>query len=204
MSSPTPRGEATREQIAEAAYQLFMEHGFHATSMRQIAQKAGIALGGIYNHYASKDEIFVEVLRTRHPFLTIIPLVRQAQGETIQAWVQDVARRMIQGMGANPDLLNLMFIEMVEFKGIHYPIIFNMLFPEMLWFANYIRRWEGQVRPLPPFIIIRAFVGLFFSYFMTEMMLGSSMPAELRENALDHFVDIFLHGVLAEQRPGLS
>ena len=55
--NPT-KGETTRLAIEDAAVELFMEHGYHATSMRQIAEHAGLALGGIYNHFASKEELF--------------------------------------------------------------------------------------------------------------------------------------------------
>ena len=50
------KGETTRIAIEDAAVKLFMEHGYHATSMRQIAEHAGLALGGIYNHFSSKEE----------------------------------------------------------------------------------------------------------------------------------------------------
>jgi AcrR family transcriptional regulator len=40
------KGERTRLQIEDAAIELFMEHGYHATSMRQIAEHANLALGG--------------------------------------------------------------------------------------------------------------------------------------------------------------
>lgn len=52
------KGELTRESILEGAYQLFLRQGYHGTSMRQIAEEAGIALGGIYNHFSGKEEIF--------------------------------------------------------------------------------------------------------------------------------------------------
>ena len=53
------KGEVTRLAIEDAALELYMEHGYHATSMRQIADQAGLALGGIYNHFKSKEEIFL-------------------------------------------------------------------------------------------------------------------------------------------------
>ena len=40
------KGEITRQTIEDAAIELFMEQGYHATSMRQIAKRAGISLGG--------------------------------------------------------------------------------------------------------------------------------------------------------------
>ena len=46
-----------RELIMETALELFAENGFHATSISQIAKKAGISKGLIYNYYASKEDL---------------------------------------------------------------------------------------------------------------------------------------------------
>ena len=61
------KGETTRLAIEDAAVNLFMEHGYHATSMRQIAERAGLALGGIYNHFSSKEEIFEGIIVDKQP-----------------------------------------------------------------------------------------------------------------------------------------
>jgi AcrR family transcriptional regulator len=53
----TPRAEGTRRKIYEAAMELFREKGFEATTMRDIAAKAGVALGGAYYYFSSKDAI---------------------------------------------------------------------------------------------------------------------------------------------------
>ena len=53
----TSRAEDTRRKIYEAAMQLFREKGFEETTMRDIAAKAGVALGGTYYYYSSKDSI---------------------------------------------------------------------------------------------------------------------------------------------------
>ncbi|HAV77637.1 MAG TPA: hypothetical protein DCX53_09830 [Anaerolineae bacterium] len=41
------KGKVTRLAIEDAAIELFMEQGYHATSMRQISKRAKLALGGI-------------------------------------------------------------------------------------------------------------------------------------------------------------
>ena len=46
-----------KELILESALELFAENGFHATSISQIAKKAGISKGLIYNYFESKNEI---------------------------------------------------------------------------------------------------------------------------------------------------
>ena len=53
---------ATRERILLEASRLFRQRGYAATALREIAQAAGIKAGSIYYHFASKDEILVEVL----------------------------------------------------------------------------------------------------------------------------------------------
>src|SRR5436305_832267 len=53
----TPRAEDTRRKIYDSALQLFLERGFEPTTMRDIAQKAGVALGGAYYYFASKEAI---------------------------------------------------------------------------------------------------------------------------------------------------
>jgi AcrR family transcriptional regulator len=53
----TPRAEDTRRKIYEAAMELFREKGFELTTMRDIAAKAGVALGGAYYYFSSKDAI---------------------------------------------------------------------------------------------------------------------------------------------------
>lgn len=48
----------------ETALELFAESGFHATSMSQIAKKAGISKGLTYNYFESKNEILEEIIET--------------------------------------------------------------------------------------------------------------------------------------------
>ncbi|HEY1525755.1 MAG TPA: TetR family transcriptional regulator [Candidatus Angelobacter sp.] len=54
---PTPRAEDTRRKIYEAAMEMFREKGFEQTTMRDIAANAGVALGGAYYYFSSKEAI---------------------------------------------------------------------------------------------------------------------------------------------------
>jgi len=56
------KSERTREGILSAAARLFRHEGYYATTMRDIAQEAGIEAGSIYYHFQSKDQILSEVL----------------------------------------------------------------------------------------------------------------------------------------------
>lgn len=51
-----------RKLIMDTALELFAENGFHATSISQIARKAGISKGLTYNYFNSKKEILDEII----------------------------------------------------------------------------------------------------------------------------------------------
>src|SRR5215510_1182832 len=46
-----------KERIASAAASLFLSNGYHNTSVREIAQKAGLSVGSVFNYFTSKEEI---------------------------------------------------------------------------------------------------------------------------------------------------
>ena len=197
MSEETiTKGERTRQVILDAAYRLIIDQGYAATSMRQIAESAGLALGSIYNHFSSKDEVFRAIIEERHPFFQMIPLINSVQGSTVEEFVRTAAHTLVDELGHNPDFLNLMLTDIVEFKGVHVPLVFGKLFPMILPLADRFIQLEGNVRQIPPPVLVRAFLGMFFSYYITDILIGPVMPPEMRENALDHFVDIFLQGIL--------
>src|SRR5437763_5058363 len=60
-----PGRSATKSRILDAAEALFMEHGFEATSLRQITAAANVNLAAVHYHFGSKEELFEAVLRRR-------------------------------------------------------------------------------------------------------------------------------------------
>ena len=67
------RREATRLEIAEAAVTLFMEQGFDATTVDQIAKVAGVSLRTFYRYCDSKDDVLTAVFVTgRNRFVEVI------------------------------------------------------------------------------------------------------------------------------------
>ena len=199
VSAPTKR-ERTRQSIVSAAYGLVVSQGYAATSMRQIADRAGLAVGGIYNHFPSKAEVFLAILHDRHPFFQIVPILQTVPGSTIEEFVRNAARTLVRELGHYPEFLNLMLTEIVEFNAQHVPLLFGRMLPMLLPISERLGQLAGRVRPVPAPILLRAFLGLFFSYYITEALAGKAFPAAMSSGALDHFVEIFLHGVLLQER----
>jgi AcrR family transcriptional regulator len=190
------KGEATRGRIVEVAYRLFIEQGFHATSMRQVAERAGVTVGGIYAHFASKEAIWEAVLMDHHPYHAVMTLLQQAGGDTVSEFLKQTASLMIDGLGEREDVLNLLFIELVEFDGKHLERIYRLVLPDLARLGQVFAQKRGRLRPVPLPILARSFAGLFFSYYITEIIMPDEARALMGEHALDTFVDIYLHGIL--------
>src|SRR4029079_11737574 len=63
--SRAERREQTRDDLIAAADRLFVEGGFHATSLDQIAAAAGFTKGAVYSNFASKEDLFFAVYERR-------------------------------------------------------------------------------------------------------------------------------------------
>jgi len=59
----TPR--ETRQRVIDAASELFAAHGFHGTTARDIAERAGVNLAAAHYHFGSKESLYLEVLRAQ-------------------------------------------------------------------------------------------------------------------------------------------
>jgi AcrR family transcriptional regulator len=187
----------TKSRLIRAAYDLFLKHGYHGTSMRAIADRAGLSVAATYNHFKNKDELFASVLLAHHPYVRILPALAEVKGETVEDFLRQGARRMIQVLGEKPGFLKLMLIEIVEFDSRHIPVLFSEVIPRLLAFAQSVTERKGMLRPFPLPVLVRSFAGLFVSYYISELLIWKSLPKSMQTDCLDDFVDIYLHGVLA-------
>ena len=65
-----------RAKILEAALTCFLENGYHQTGVRDIAKRAGVSLGNLYNHFPGKHDVLVEIAALERadlePFLKML------------------------------------------------------------------------------------------------------------------------------------
>jgi AcrR family transcriptional regulator len=59
---PRSQSQDSRDEILKAAMQLFANHGFHETSMSEVAREARVSKALIFWHFKTKEELFVAVL----------------------------------------------------------------------------------------------------------------------------------------------
>src|SRR5207342_199542 len=59
------RREKTRQDLLNAAETCFITRGFHATSVDEVAERAGYTKGAVYSNFASKEDLFFGVYQRR-------------------------------------------------------------------------------------------------------------------------------------------
>jgi AcrR family transcriptional regulator len=85
------RREDTRQRLYEAAVELIAEQGFSATTVDDIAERAGVAKGTVYYNFPSKTALFEELLRHGVGLLTAdfrAAVADRAPGEAVAALVR--------------------------------------------------------------------------------------------------------------------
>jgi TetR/AcrR family transcriptional regulator of autoinduction and epiphytic fitness len=117
---PKARRNGSQEAIVSAAERLFLERGFGSVSMDDLASAAGVARRTLYNQFASKEEIFREMLlRVAGQLEHAFPPGIETQGD-----VEDVLRlvaRMILALHKHPEYLG--FLRMVVADSRQFPWI---------------------------------------------------------------------------------
>src|SRR3954470_20638542 len=98
---PKVRRNGSREAIIEAAERLFLDRGFGLVSMDELAEVAGVARRTLYNQFASKEEIFREMLlRVSSQLERAFPPGIETQGDAGE--VLRLIARMILKLHENP------------------------------------------------------------------------------------------------------
>ncbi len=193
------KGERTRASIIEAAYTLFVQQGYHGTSMRQIAQTAGLALGGIYNHFDSKEGIFKAVIVAYHPFVTVVPRLEHLEEDSTEQLLRRAARLMVDEMQQQSGLFNLMFIELIELDGRHMPQLVDIVLPSVLRFQQRVAASnQGTLRTQTPINFFRTFVGTIVAFYVMNELLASTAVMQLDSLSIDDMMDTYLHGLIVD------
>ena len=97
----------TREQVLEAAARTFPKHGYHAASVDEIAEEAGLSTGAVYSNFESKAELFL-ALYERYMDKHIEGLEQTvSSGATLQAQIAGAGGQWLESLRRDPDWLLL-------------------------------------------------------------------------------------------------
>lgn len=101
--------EQRRSQLLQVAIGLFAEHGFHATSMDDIAEAAGVTKPVLYQHFPSKRALYRELLDDVDRQLTDTLLDATSHATTGRERVQDGFAAYFRYVAAHRDAFRLLF-----------------------------------------------------------------------------------------------
>jgi AcrR family transcriptional regulator len=81
--SRAERREQTRQELISAAEACFVSRGFHASSVDEVAERAGYTKGAVYSNFASKEDLFFAVYerRVEQVLTEVVPGLRQLGAE---------------------------------------------------------------------------------------------------------------------------
>lgn len=106
----------TRDRILDEAEARFADRGFAATSMRDIAQGAGLTAASLYNHFAGKEALYEAVLQ--RGIRPLVDLMRDlAAREPQPDAVDEVLRQVLEHLARRPHLPRLIHHEVVAGGG---------------------------------------------------------------------------------------
>jgi AcrR family transcriptional regulator len=192
-------GEQRREQIIDAAIDLFSEAGFAGTTTRRLAEAAGISEAALYLHFETKEALYEAIIRRKaHEHGDFAERLREAVQEGPQRAFREVADSMIQIHTGDKAFLRLLL-----FSGLEQHALFRMFFEAQMrecgeTLRSYIEglQRQGIFRPCDPRLAVRAFMGMLVHHLLTqEVFRLRELGVFSRDEVVATFVDLFLHGL---------
>ncbi|HEY3833170.1 MAG TPA: TetR/AcrR family transcriptional regulator [Acidimicrobiia bacterium] len=104
--APLRETRNTRAEILAVASELFIDKGYDATSLREIAERLGITKAALYYHFRSKDDILLALLEPIGSIVTELVERLETAGD-VQGWA-DTLSWLIDSMGANVAFFRLL------------------------------------------------------------------------------------------------
>lgn len=108
MNAPSRAGRpksSSRETLAEAACELFLEQGYEATSVADITRRAGVSRSSFFNYFSSKSDVLWSGLDAR--IAAASGEFAAVEGSADRASVHSVLRGVVQGFAPDPLALAL-------------------------------------------------------------------------------------------------
>ena len=188
-----PSKSARREEILDIAAGIFAQKGIQGTTVRDIADEAGILSGSLYHHFESKDQMVEEILRDHgerqlaryHEVVDTEPDPVRAMHALVASGVQSVAE--------NPNVARILRNDVQQIKEIPRlaHVEQNRQESRRLW-NSVVRAGVDQGvfdAQLDPEIVVRAMFDGVLASFRWFPPLGRSTPERIGEQLARLYVD---------------
>lgn len=195
------RVEENQRRIEAAALALFTKQGFHGTNIRQIAEKAEVSTGAIYTYYATKEALFVSLVRNYETRMK--PLRDQMFTSIKDPFSKQDIRKLATEIRSivydNADYWLLMYIDVIEFKNQHFAQSFQGVVEKMQHrlgpLFSAAKRQKGWCGKDPAFVFASIYMYVFQYFLIEKLFQGNQHLGVSDDEAVDGFVDLFSHGI---------
>jgi len=198
------RKEARPQELLAAALDIFVERGFAAARLEDVAARAGVSKGTLYLYFDSKESLFKSVVRTN-----MLPLLEEAEGmvdryeghsadllrDLILGWWASVADTKLNGISKLMMAESGNFPELAQFYHAEVITRCNATIVRML--ERGIRR--GEFRAIDAEHMKRVIVAPVLMLMLWSQSFGPCAIEPVEPGAyLDNFIDLCLNGLLTK------
>jgi len=198
------RSERSRAQILEAALELFSHQGYRGTSIREIAEAAGISTGNLYHQFPDKETLFRTLLDQYWQAIESpdFPFNRALASGAFPDNLEALGRAARESVELWRDHVALIYVDVVEFEGSHIRRFYSEMAERFSSFFTdrqpaleaIASRLRPGVSPLSAVMLASRFL---LHYFAVELVFG--VPNHFgkdNETVLHEIADILRHGML--------
>lgn len=200
----SPRARAKRDQIREAAQELFLGRGFAASSTDAIAAAAGVSKETLYRYYPRKEDLFADVIRQltlgtpRQPFAPLDDAVIHTTADVHR--ILTLTAERIAGAMMQPSYIALLRVTIAEAP--RFPELSDVVrqaVPEqaLAAVADFLVRAQdrGVIDLADPESAARLFIGPLLTYLMLDGLLRTGEPRPPAPDRLRRHVDLLLRAI---------
>lgn len=199
------RAEARPDEVLDAALDLFIEKGFAATRVEDIAKRAGISKGGVYLYFPSKEQILEGIVRR-----AIVPIADHALGfikdyEGDPRLVITMIMKLVATRLSEPKMIAVPKLIMHEVTG--FPELAEMYRREVLdkvlpVIEGLLRKGidQGYLRQVDPELTIRSIIGpVLLHLFMAEVFGIAPRDGLAVDRLIENHITILFDGLSAPE-----
>jgi len=192
---PKARRGESREAIITAAERLFLKRGFGSVSMDELAEAAGVARRTLYNQFASKEEIFREMLlRVSRALEDAFPPGVETQGD-VEEVLRVIAHMILE---LHKQLEYVGFLRMVVADSRQFPWIAKefaaVMDPQTERFARYLAYLTatGVLDCRNPMLAAHQFMGMLNEFSLWPWIIGRKSLPIPAEEVIEETIRMFL------------
>ncbi len=191
--------ESRRSQILEASARVFSEKGYHRATTKEIADMAGISEGTIYNYFANKADLLINLLnfltdqdRWEEQFANVVQ-------EDFRESISRIFRERLDRGRANDSFSSAILSEILINPDLRERFRHQRLEPLTASFEQYLHVVieSGQMRPLDAPLAVRVLFGTFMGLQLLRLLGDPVLQPEKDIELAEVLSAMFLDGVSA-------